>query len=246
MKKLISIGCIMIIATCALAQTAPIMFGVFVDNVKPSMDANYREALKKLKSVCQQNKTNVNWNSVGFDDNSYAHLVPMKSFSDLDKNPWTELSAKIGKEAMANLWADLDKCVDEHSSYMMTKMPDLSYLAPVEGENYRDILFWYAESGKEAEAEKIIAEWKNLYESKKAAGGVITYKVIFGREPGYAIVSWGKNEADLAAKNQKNNELFGEEAGKLWAKTMLITKKYYSKRAWVMPDFSYTVAVAAK
>ena len=45
---------------------------------------------------------------------------------------------------------------------------------------------------------------------------------------------------DHLAKSKKTNELFGEEAGKLWARTMEITQKIYHKSGWFLTDLSYT------
>lgn len=245
MKNLFAILWVALFAvTQAIAQTAPTQFAIYEDQVKPSMDGSYRAALKKLKAACELHKVSFSYLSVAYDDNSYAHLVPVKAFADLDRNMLSELETKMGKEAMASMFAEFDKCIQSSSSLMVSMLPNMSYLSPPAGENYRDILFWEFQPGKDAEAEKIIMEWKALHESKKAPGGFLTFKVLFGRSPGYAFVSWGKNELDYATKNQKNNELFGEEVGKLWAKTQTITQRYYSKRAWVLQDHSYSMVVA--
>ena len=248
MKKLISsFWFILCFSGFLLAQqpAAPIKYAIYEDVVKPSMDATYKEALKKLKSACEQHKAGLSWSSAAFDDGSYSHLVPIKGLADLDKNMMADLESKMGKESLGAIFAELDKCVESQSSFAVSMLPNMSYMTPPAGENYRDLLFWQVLPGKEAEGEKIIMEWKKLHEDKKAPNGFVTYKVLFGREPGYAFVSWGKNEVDLATKAQKTNELFGEEGGKLWAKTMAMTKKYYSKRAWVLPDFSHAVVATA-
>lgn len=248
MKKLITSFCFsLLFAGLVMAQDkAPVKFAIYEDQVKPSMSAHYKENLKKLKTACDMHKADFGWTSVAFDDGTFAHLIPIKSYSDLEKNMMAGLEAKMGKEALYGIFAEFDKCIDAQTSFIASLMPEMSYLSPASDENYRDIMFWQVIPGKEMEGEKIIMEWKKLHESKKAPGGYVTYKVNFGREPGYAFVFWGKSEADMAAKNQKNNELFGEEAKKLWDRTLLITKKYYSKRAMVLSDLSYSpVAVAA-
>jgi hypothetical protein len=122
-------------------------------------------------------------------------------------------------------------------------LPEFSYLGPPPAEEtYRDVTYWWPLPEKGAEAEKIMGEWKKLYESKKSQVGYMIYKVVYGREPGYAIVSWGKNRMDTATKETKNNELLGEEAGKLWLRTQAISKRYENKRAWILTDMSYTPA----
>jgi hypothetical protein len=224
------------------AQDAPTRFVVHEDIVKPSKDALYKECMKKLKSASQQYKSPFGWVSVVHDDNSYIHLAPMKSFADLDKNPFAELESKMGKDDLSKLWADFDQCIESHRDFVVEYVPQLSYLSAPEGENYRDVLFWYPIPGNDKAAEQIFKEWKALYESKKSPDGYAVYKLAFGQEPGYAVVSWGKDEVDAATKTQKSRELLGEEAGKMWEKTQAITKKYYSKRGWILPDFSYSLA----
>lgn len=244
-KMLTSLWCTLLIAGYALAQDAPVMFAIYEDNVKPSMDAAYKETLKRLKDACELHKVGVSWTSVVHDDNSYAHLIPIKGFADLDKNMLSDLETKMGKEALGAIFANLDKCIASKTSFVVAMLPNLSYLSPQAGENFREILFWEVLAGKEGEGEKMIMEWVNLYKSKNAPNGVVTYKVLFGRHPGYAFISWGKNPLDHATKAQKNHELFGDEAGKLWQKTQAITEKYYHKTAWIMPDFSRSAAQAS-
>ncbi len=247
-KNLISSFCFVLFFSglmFAQQSAAPAKFAIYEDIVKPSMDAQYKEGLKKLKAACDLHKADFSWTSVVYDDNTYAHLIPIKGFADLDKNMMAGLETKMGKEALGGIFTELEKCVESSSSFVATMLPDLSYLSPQTGENYRDIMFWEVLPGKEAEGEKLIMEWLNLYKSKNAPNGVLTYKVLFGRAPGYAFVHWGKSPLDLETKSQKSNELFGEEAGKLWAKTMTMTKKYYHRKAWVLPDFSKTLTTAS-
>ena len=139
----------------------------------PSKDVKYRETIKKLKAACEQHKTSFSWTAIGYNDNSYRFFSPLKSFADLDKNPFAELETKMGKEALGKLMADFDECLESHSDYVLALRPELSYLSPADGENYRDVTFWYALPGKEAEAESILGEWKKLYESKKATDGYV-------------------------------------------------------------------------
>jgi hypothetical protein len=242
-KKFFSIllASVLISATVIFAQTTPMNFAVHEDIVKPSMDVKYRETMTRLKAACEQHKVNFSWTSFGYDDNSYVHLAPLKSFADLDKNPFADLETKMNKEELAKLFTDFDECLESHSDFVVAQQPVLSYLLPTESDIYRNVTFWQPLLGKDNEAEAIMGEWKKLYESKKATNGFLLFKVIYGREPGYAIVSWGKNAGDEASKHQKTLELLGEDGNKLWLKTQAITKKIYSKRAELLPQFSYSL-----
>jgi len=234
------LGHFLISSILVCAQTNPMASAVHDDIVKPSMDVKYREAMKKLKAACEQHKVGPNWTTIGFDDNTYRHITPITGFSDLEKNPFAELEAKMGKDAFAKLWAEFDACLESHSDLVMTQLPELSYLAPGEGDNYRSVTFWHTLPGKGNEAEGILGEWKKLHESKKAPAGFLGLKVIFGELEEYIIVSWGKNPVDEATKYQKTLELIGDEGNKLWLKTQAITKDIYNKRAEFLPQFSYS------
>lgn len=242
MKRKLTSVLFVLLTVVSYAQDAPEMFAIFESQVKPSATAVYRDAVKKFVATCKQQNMSFSWSAGSLDDNTYLYIVPIKGFADLDKNMFADLEAKIGKDVLGGLWQGMDKCVDSQSSSIAVFMPGMSYLNPPPGEYFRSVLYWTPEPDKAAEAEKLIAEWNNLFKSKKAPGGVHTYKTIFGGEPGYVFVSWGKNKLDLATKDQKNNELFGEEAGKLWAKTMLITQKYYTRDGWVETELSYAPA----
>lgn len=239
-KKLTSILLFLLVAGSSVAQDAPTMFAVYEIHVKPTMNATYQEAAKKFKATCQQQKMTFTWYAGVLDDNAYIYLVPMKNFADLDKNMFADLEARIGKEALASQWQAMDKCVEYQTSSATLFLPGSSYLSPGPDDYFRNVLHWIPEVGKEAEAEKLIAEWVKLYTSKKATNGVQTYRNIFGGEGGYVFVSWGKNAADYASKDQKTNELFGDEASKLWAKTLLITRKYYTVTGWISTELSYS------
>ena len=215
-------------------------FAIHEDLVIPSQDTRYTEALKNLKAACSTHKLNVGWVTVRHDDNSYIHLMPISSFAQLDKDMFEPLKNNVGEAEFGKLMSGFDGCYNTHSDFIVEEMTDHSYMTIPEGENYRDVFFWTVATGKEMEGEKLLAEWKKLYETKKSPDGYLCYKVVFGRAPGFAIVSWGKDQVDAATKNKKSMELIGKDADDLLKRTMAITTQFSSKRAWVLPDYSYT------
>lgn len=246
MKKIITaLVALLFAGSTGIAQDAPSMYAVYEEHVKPSMDAAYVAAVKKLKAACEQNNADISWTSASFDDNTYVHYVPIKSFADMDKDGFAKVVTKLGKEAYAALWQDINKCVESHDSFVASRIPALSYLTATPEDNYREILYWYPEPGREGEAEKLLNEWITLFQGKKAVSGVSTWRTAFGTDNFYAFISWGKNELDLATKDSKNNELFGEEDDKLWAKTLTMTKKTFRKTGWMRRDLSYSAAAPA-
>jgi hypothetical protein len=240
MKKSITLLAALALAiSTTLAQTSTNTFSIREEIIKPPMTARFMEAMKKFKAACEESKVTFTWTTLLFDDNTIMFVAPINSMAELDKNPFAPLETKFGKEGAGKIWAEFDGCIESYTDYVVTRLPEYSYLSPPAGENARDILYWYVEPGKEREAQVLMAEWKKLYETKKSPSGFTVYRTMMGKEFGYAIVSWGKGPADIAMKVEKNHELFGQEAGALWAKTQAITRKYFSKRAVVMPEYSY-------
>ncbi|MCI0750427.1 MAG: hypothetical protein L0Y35_01185 [Flammeovirgaceae bacterium] len=238
MKKLTLFFVAALMATAAYAQDQKKWFAIHEDLVIPSQNTKYVEAMKNLKAACQLHKVGVTWTTVMHDDYSYIHLSPIKNFADLDKDFFAELITKMGKDGFGKLMDAFNGCYETHSDFVVEEMTSHSYLSPPQGENFRDVLFWNVLSGKEMEAEAILLEWKKLYESKKAPEGFMSYKVVFGRAPGFAIVSWGKDRVESATKAQKSWELMSKEAEDLVKRTLAITTKWSTKRGDVLPDFS--------
>lgn len=240
MKKIFCVlGCALIAVCQTLAQEAPSMFALYRDNVKPSKNAQYREGVKKLKAACEQNKLAFRWTTYAFDDNSYYHVVPIKAFSELDNKPFAPLAEKLGKEAMASLWNTIQQCVESQSSSVIVRLTSLSYLEPTAEDRFLEVTSWQVDTDKAGDAEKILAEWKQLNTAKNTPSGFTAYKIVFGAELGYFVNSWGKSIFDWADKEQKSNQLLGEEGDKMWQKTLSITRKYDSHKAWRQPDLSY-------
>jgi hypothetical protein len=248
MKKLI--GCFILFCAVivqGLAQdNTPRHFAAYEHRVKPSMTGKYWECMKKVKSNSAQHKIATAWTSFEFNDNTYIHFMPIKNFAELDKNAFEELSTKMGKDQHNTMWTDFDPCLESTSSFVVSFYPELSYMRAGGEENYRDVLFWTVLPGKEIEADALLKEWAKVYEAKKVPSGFETYKVTFGGEPAYAIVAWAKDDVDMATKMKKTRELMGEDMGRMWNKTMAITKKYYSKRGSRLPDVSYAPAAGSK
>jgi hypothetical protein len=238
-KKLTSVFFILLITVCSYAQDAPSMYAVYESHVKPSMNGPYRDAVKKFVATSKQHGMTYTWLAGSLDDNSYVYLIPIKGFADLDKNMFDALTAKIGNEAIAGLWQGLDKCVESQSSSVEVFLPKKSYLSPGPDDNFRNVLYWYPDPSKMAEADALIDEWIKTVTSKKSPSGFQTYQTLFGNQQRYIFVSWGKDEVDHAQKLKKDRELMGDELSRLWSKTMLITKSYYTKVGWIEGDLSY-------
>ena len=248
MKRITLICGILSFAGLAVAQEAPLQFYSHEDIVKPSRDAEYLNFLKKLKETYQEHNVNFQWNTFVMDDNSYLHFAPIKGFDIAGVyKSFGDAEARVGKEAWEKLWAEKGNYIESHNDFLTASLPQYAYLAPAEGENFRHVMFWLPLPGKQADVDQLMKEWLDLHKSKSSPRGYQTFRTLFGGEPGYVIVNWGKDELDWITKSKKNNELMGEDAAKLWARTMAITQKIYRKNGWFLPEVSYSYQpVAAK
>lgn len=247
MKNLILTLCAFLcFAASAFAQqNAPRHLFIHESVVKPGMTANYNAAITKIRDACAINKINVNWFTVRYEDNTYVHLFPITTLGALDKNLLGDLQAKIGAEAFAALGTNLDQYVDAKSLSVSTMIQEASYLEPLPGENYQEVLFITPIPGKEREIEQVMHEWRAAYEANKIPEAYHIFRNSIGGEFGYVLVLFAKNPADMREKRNKSADMLGSETvTKLWNKQSALTKKYYWKRGNMLPDLSYSFAPA--
>lgn len=243
---------VIVIATFLSASFAnaqqPIQFFAHEDHVKPSMNASYIEWLKKVRAVYEKSQVNTSYSVMVQDDNTYYFFSPMEKLNiGAVYNSFSDTESKIGTEIFQDLLKQKAGHINSHHEFVTQLLPEYTYLSPGEGENYRHMMFWIPLLGKESESHQIAKEWINLHKTKNAPAGYQTFQTVFGGEPAWVVVSWGKNEIDRLTKAYKTNELFGEEGAKLWARTLAITQKIYRKNGWFLPELGYTPkSIAAK
>ena len=210
------------------------------------MTDQYIIALNKLKDACIANKINIAWNTFVFEDNSFGHLLPVKSSASLEADLWAELKSKIGQEKFDNLVGGLQAAMVRQIPGTLTAMPEHSYLKAADDERYRLVLFLFPLEGKEPEIENFFLEWKKHYVEKKSTAPYSIYKLQYGeqKEQGYIISLPAKDAADMEARMSENRDRMGETLGYLWKKQMSFTKKYYFRRGYFVPDLGYALRTA--
>ena|SRR5687768_15498594 len=242
MKKSITTLCCMLFAVYSIAQE----FILHENIVKPSLNDNYITSIKKLRDVCAANKINMSWSTFVFEDNSYAHILPVKGTASIETDIWTELKSKIGQEEFQKLVAEIQASMASQIPGTIVAMPDHSYLKAADDEYYRMILFLQPLEGKETELENFFLEWKKHYVEKKSPSAYNVYKVQYGdqKESLYLINLSAKDAADMEARMGENRNLMGETLAYLWKKQMSFTKKYYFRRGYFAPDLGYSLRIA--
>lgn len=214
--------------------------------VKPSLNDNYITSIKKLRDVCAANKINMSWRTFVFEDNSYAHTLPVKGTASLETDIWMELKSKIGQEEFQKLVAEIQASMVSQIPGIIVAMPEHSYLKPADDDYYRMVLFLYPLEGKETELENFFLEWKKNYVEKKSPSAYNIYKIQYGeqKERLYLINLSAKDATDMEARMTANRNLMGETLGYLWKKQMSFTKKYYFRRGYFAPDLGYSFTTA--
>ena len=240
MKPIIVICGFLSFAGSVIAQERGQQFYAHEDIVKPSMNAAYVNFVGKVKEAYQKHNVAMNWSTLRMDDNTYVFFSPIKDF-DIGsvRKSFADAQGKMGTEPFASLWSEKGNYIESHSEFITAALPQYNYLAPAEGENFRHMMFWFPLPGKQAEVDQLMKEWIELHRSKNAPRGYETFRTVFGGEPGYVIVNWGKDQLDNVAKAKATNELFGEAGAKLWARTLAVTSKMYNKDGWFLPALSY-------
>ena len=88
-------------------------FHIHEDVVHPDKISDYEQICKKLiNSMKEYNIQDAVWNAASTADGRYIYIQPIENMADLDKNAFASLSEKMGKEAVKNLFAEMDKCYD--------------------------------------------------------------------------------------------------------------------------------------
>ena len=231
----------------AVSQESIQFFG-HQEDVKPSMNAEYVGWLKKVRMEYEKTQVNLNYSVLATDDNTYYFFSPMETFNlNSVFMSFQDAEAKIGKDAIQKLYVEKGAYINSSREFITQLLPQYTYLSPGEGENFRQMMFWFPIPGMEDEAHQIAREWVDLHKSKKAPAGYQTFQTVFGDEPAWVIVTWGKDEIDALTKSRDTNQLLAEAAANLWARTMKITQKIYHKKGWFLPDLGYAYKpVAAK
>lgn len=240
MKKPIpTLLCALCVTVSAFAQEKPREIVIHDNVVSPSKNQAYRAAVMKLKEQCTQHKVNMTWNTVAMDDNTYVHTLPVEGTAAYEMDHFAELKTKIGVDAFDALIAELQDGIESQVERLSITMPEHSYRRPMPDENYRMVLRVIPLEGKSQALEDLFLEWQKLYASKNANENFGIQRVRSGDEESYSIILSAKSPADMARKREESMNLLGDMANELWNKQLALTKKYFWRRGWIVPELSY-------
>ncbi len=251
MKTFKSIFVIAIIIFCtpigSFGQSAlKKMYSIHQDIVKPSMVGDYEKILKELIGYLNQyNISNVNFFVSQTSDFRYNYIMPIDNMADLDKNIFEQLSEKLGKENLENLWNRMNKCYSAHGTYIITLEEDMCYMPEgitiaQDGLPYRVYYYYHATpENLEMLREKGLAV-KNYYASKNSKVHYRVYKSGFGLIDSYYMVVVSAKDAESFAQMQKENMvLIGDDGRKILNDVLTYTSKYETLTGVMRDDLAY-------
>ena len=222
-------------------------YSVHEDQVKPSMIAEYEKGMKALiEKLKEHNIQEANWMTSTLQDGRYLHVAPIDNMADLDKRQFAALAEKMGGDAMGKLFADLDKCYNNHGSYVirldknLTYMPNGITLTP-EGENYRRFFYLHVKPKNYSKLVEKMKAIKELYVAKNSKVHYRIYHAGFGVMGNYIMVAVAATDgAEYEKRSAENNTLLGEEGKALFDEMFKLVSKFEAFTGAVRPDLGYS------
>ena len=229
------------------AQDKYQMFWVHEDRVKPAKAMEYEGIVKELVSaMTEHNIQDVNWITMASSDFRYAYVSPIANMAELDEDGFAPLREKMGKEAFADMFSRMDECYNDHTEYILTLDPELSYMPDgmtqtPEGENYRENGIYYFSPANYGKAIEIAKKFKDLYIEKGSPLHYRVYRSGFGADGTYLMVAIAAKDAGhLEEKSNANEELLGDDLNKLRAEILTVMESNREMKGWVRKDLAYS------
>ncbi len=214
--------------------------------VKPSKIADLEAALKEMVAYSTQHKYPYPWYTYSDDNYHYYYVMPIKDYADITNifKTWAELGEKVGDPWQAMMKKYL-KAYEYVKLGVIRTRADLSYVPEnprlKSGEEvYIRWGFCYVQPDKVGEFEEIMKEWVALFKKKNIADGFDTFIGDLGTDmPFYFWAEYGKSPADFFSHSEKNMEIFGDEAMKLWMRTLALLRQFENIGGMFRPELSY-------
>lgn len=227
------------------------VFNIHEDVVSPEKISEYEQICKELiSSMKEYNIQDAFWNAASTTDGRYIYIQPIESMADLDKYPFASLSEKMGKEAVANLFARMDKCYDVEHDYILRLNQDLTYMPDgvsmtQEGQNYRKWHYLHVSPEKRTAVRERMKAVKDLFASKGSEMHYRVYNSGYGtRGEFYIVVVSAKDPVDYAQRSAQNQVLLGEEGKKTFDDLFANLLRYDEVTGWMRPDLAYSSDVS--
>ena len=226
-------------------------FHIHEDVVSPDKISDYEQICSKLvNSMKEYNIQDVVWNAASTADGRYLYIQPIETMADLEKYPFASLAEKMGKEAVDNIFAKMDKCYDIEHDYVVKLNQELTYMPDgasmtQEGQNYRKWHYLHVSPENRSTVKEKMKGIKDLFASKGSEMHYRVYKSGFGaRGEFYIVVVSAKDAIDYAQRASQNQALLGEEGKKTFDDLFASLLRYEEFTGWMRPDLAYASDVS--
>ena len=222
------------------------LYLVHEDHVKDGMQSKHDEADKVLLNAAKEHKMKgMSWITFQADDNRVMYLSPIENMADLDNNPFEDLEKKMGKDQFEKLFDGYHDTYSQHGDYILRLDKELSYMPDgitqtPEGQNYRELTYYWIPPGKGEKAEELARSVRELYAKKGSKVHYRVYKSGFGNMGNYFMVAVAAESKEaLDKKREENMQLLGEEGEKLFDEIESTVAKMEKVTGHLKPELSY-------
>ena len=224
------------------------MYSVHEDHVIPSKVQDYEKAAKAVADKMRENNISggdylvTNTNTF-----RYLYVTPIEKMADLDSNiGFSELSKKIGNEAMGELFNKFDGTFSKHGDYVIWMDKELSYMPngitqTPEGQNYRKFLYLYFNPGDGTKVRDGMKAVKELFAKKGSTSYYRVYRSGFGVMENYFMIAIAaKNAVEMEQGGADNDKLLGEDAFPVFTKVLEGTARMEEYTGYIRPELGYS------
>jgi hypothetical protein len=212
--------------------------------LRPSMAAQFTDAVKAYKEFCVKHKSQSSWDLYMSDDYHCFIIYPVAGFAEVE-NLYREeetFSTTFSTEfqAVSNKFKGT---FDSSRDFIATYEPDLSFI-PEKPRGEGDFVcvdYWYILPGYEQEFVSLCKEFWAIARTKKIvdcwyflAGG------LGSDQPVYMFVNHEKGPAEFWSHNADMWNSLGKDASELQAKMIKLLRKREATFEWYQAELSYS------
>lgn len=181
------------------------------------------------------------------DDGHYYYLIPLKSYSDIDKMPGIFGSAidKVGKDNWSKFMVENEGSIATHRDYIVRWSAEYSYVPKeprlkMEDAKFIHWMYFHFKLENRQELLSVLKEWKKLYEDKNIKNGYSLWIVELGLDNNMMVLTENfKDGADFYTAQKEDNALMEAEATVLWNKMAPYLTSVENKYGNLRPDLGY-------
>lgn len=224
------------------------LYAVREEVVKVDMGDKYESTSKQWVEMMTKGGLNFPYiRASQRDDGHYYYLIPINSYSDIDKFPGVFGSAieKVGKEKFSALIVENESCIETHKDFVVRWSAEYSYVPKepklkIEDAKFAHWLFFHFKLEKRQELLDVLKEWKKLYEDKKINAGYNIWLIEMGLDNNMMVLTeYAKDGADFYSTMKENSALVKTEEEALWAKMSPLLTSTEQKYGSLRSDLGY-------